>query len=151
MHPGFYHFSASECRLTPITSSLQGLSSSQLLAGQEWAEDMPAIVFLVAMFERTMWKYRDDNAYRVILIEAGHIAQNIILAATAHGLTGCPTAALAHHEIAQRLGLTSEMHNPLYAITLSYCRPSNDPYYPNEHLPKLLRESLVVHPTTNLH
>jgi SagB-type dehydrogenase family enzyme len=151
MHPGFYHFSASDCRLSPIASSLEGLSSSQLLGGQAWADDMPAIVFLVAMFERTMWKYRDDNAYRVILIEAGHIAQNIILAATAHGLTGCPTAALAHDEIADRLGLTSDMHNPLYAITLSYSRPSDDPYYPNEDLPKPLRDSLVIHPTTNLH
>ena len=33
------------------------------------------------------------DAYRVVLIEAGHIGQNIMLAATREGLSACPTAA----------------------------------------------------------
>lgn len=151
MHPGFYHFSAVDCKLTPIDSSSLGISSSALLGGQEWADDMPAIIFLVAMFERTMWKYQDDNAYRVILIEAGHIAQNVILAATAHGLTGCPTAALAHSDISKQLELNSVMHNPLYAITLSYAKAYSDPYYPNTDLPKLLQKCVQGNVPNELH
>ena len=68
---------------------------------------MPCIIFLVAYLERTMWKYSDSNAYRVVLIEAGHIGQNIMLAATQAGLSACPTAALAHSAIKDLLGLTA--------------------------------------------
>jgi SagB-type dehydrogenase family enzyme len=139
IHPGFYHFSACDCRLTPLDGSLGGITSSELLAGQDWAEDMPAIIFLVAVFERTMWKYQDSNAYRVVLIEAGHVAQNMILAATAHGLAGCPTAALAHSKISDKLNLPSVMHHPVYAITLSHPMEYSDSYIPNSNLPKALK------------
>ena len=37
-----------------------------------------------------MWKYDDPNAYRVVLIEAGHIGQNIMLAATQQRAVGLP-------------------------------------------------------------
>ncbi len=142
MTPGFYHFSSSECVLTRVLNPPAELSSTVLLGGQSWAEDMPAIVFLVAMLERTMWKYQDDNAYRVVLIEAGHIGQNIVLAATAHGLTGCPTAALAHHEISKQLNLDDILHNPIYAITLSYPKASPDVTHLNNDLPIVLQRCL---------
>lgn len=90
-----------------------------MLAGQDWVHTMPAIILLVAHFERTMWKYQDANSYRVILIEAGHIGQNIMLAATAHGLSACPTAALHHETICGALGISDCLHVPIYALTLS--------------------------------
>ena len=101
-----------------------------LLGNQDWADAMPCLIFLVAYLERTMWKYSDSNAYRVVLIEAGHIGQNIMLAATAHGLSACPTAALAHSAIHECLGLTRLTHAALYALTLSFrsmrrCRPGD--------------------------
>ena len=40
---------------------------SSLLNGQEWADDMPCVIILFALLERTMWKYDDANAYRVKL------------------------------------------------------------------------------------
>ncbi len=92
-----------------------------MLGNQDWVDAMPCIVFLVAYLERTMWKYSDSNAYRVVLIEAGHIGQNIMLAATQAGLSACPTAALAHSRDPKScLGLTRLTHAPLYALTLSY-------------------------------
>jgi SagB-type dehydrogenase family enzyme len=148
MPPGFYHFSASECVLTFAAKLPPQYTSKSLLAGQDWAEDMAAIVFLVANFERTMWKYQDDNAYRVVLIEAGHIAQNIILAATSQGLTGCPTAALAHREIATILNLDGFLQNPIYAISLSYAKANPDKIYPNPSLPREINNCL---PNQRLH
>ena len=78
------------------------------------------MVFLVAFLERTMWKYSDSNAYRVVLIEAGHIGQNIMLEATQRGLTASPTAALSHSTIRRLLGLERLTQAPLYALTLSF-------------------------------
>ena len=57
-----------------------------MVHNQEWADPMVAMIILVAILERTTWKYHDPNAYRVVLIEAGHIAQNIMLACTERGL-----------------------------------------------------------------
>jgi SagB-type dehydrogenase family enzyme len=143
MAPGFYHFSASECVLTPVSASPKEISPVALLAGQDWAEEKPAIIFLVAVFERSMWKYRDDNAYRVVLIEAGHVAQNMILAATAHGLAGCPTAALGHSTITACLDLDCDQQTPIYAISLSHPQPYADLMVPNDELPMHLQKSLT--------
>jgi SagB-type dehydrogenase family enzyme len=115
--PGFYHYSAIDHTLQITCTDLPN-QQSNLLAGQEWVDEMPVIVFLVAAMERTMWKYPDANAYRVVLIEAGHIGQNMMLAATAHGLSCCPTAALCHDSIGRYLNLEKITHVPIYALTL---------------------------------
>ncbi len=80
---------------------------------------MPCLILLCAKLDRTMWKYEDANAYRVVLIEAGHIGQNIMLAATRHGLSACPTAALCHSSIKRLLGLDRLTDAPIYALTIA--------------------------------
>ena len=92
---------------------------SELVGGQDWADEMPCLIILCAMLERTMWKYDDPNAYRVVLIEAGHIGQNIMLAATRNGLSACPTAALNHTTIRECVGLKRLTDAPVYALTLA--------------------------------
>ncbi|MGI9464898.1 MAG: nitroreductase family protein, partial [Aestuariivirgaceae bacterium] len=102
----------------------QSPKPSQLLAGQDWADDKPCVIFLAAMLERSMWKYLDPNAYRGVLIEAGHIGQNVMLAATKHGLSACPTAAFCHSLLHDCLDLSSTTQCAMYALTLG--RPDKD-------------------------
>ena len=83
------------------------------------------LIVLVADLRRTMWKYHDPNAYRVVLIEAGHIGQNAMLAATRHGLSACPTAALSQKRIREALGLARITDAPIYAMTLAV--PGSEP------------------------
>ena len=120
LEPGFYHYSAYDHSLAPLDSQERPLPSS-LLNGQDWADEMPCVVFLCALLERTMWKYDDANAYRVVLIEAGHIAQNLMLAATKHGLSACPTAALSHSAINRCIAAERNItHAAIYALTLAH-------------------------------
>lgn len=116
---GFYHYAAFDHTLARLdTNDLP--APSELLGGQDWADEMPCVVILCALLERTMWKYDDANAYRVVLIEAGHIGQNILLAATRHGLSACPTAALNHSRINNCIGADNCFtHAPIYALTLA--------------------------------
>lgn len=116
--PGFYHYSAADHDLGLIETN-RSPKISELVGGQDWADAMPCVILLCASLGRTMWKYDDPNAYRVVLIEAGHIGQNIMLAATRHGLTACPTAALNHSTIRDCLSLTGLTDAPVYALTLS--------------------------------
>ncbi len=123
LEPGFYHYSALEHSLGRLPTN-QTPKPSELLAGQDWADDKPCVIFLAAMLERTMWKYLDPNAYRGVLIEAGHIGQNIMLSATKHGLSACPTAAFCHSLLHSCLGLTSTTQCAMYSLTLG--RPGED-------------------------
>lgn len=115
---GVYHYSALGHSLERVADLADG-DITTLIGGQEWGDDKPCMILLCAHMERTMWKYEDANAYRVILIEAGHIGQNIMLVATDNGLTACPTAALNHSRAKEILGLTSITQAPIYALTLS--------------------------------
>lgn len=117
MEAGAFHYSAKQHNLARI-GDVNESSASVLLGNQDWADNMSCTIFLCAHFERTMWKYKDNNAYRVVLIEAGHIAQNIMIAATSHNLTACPTAALAHGKIAKLFKLNNQNISPIYALTI---------------------------------
>ena len=90
---------------------------------------MPIVIFLIAVLERVTWKYSDPNAYRVVLIEAGHIAQNMMLACTNNELTACPTAALNHSEISEVLGLTAITQTPVYALLVGKPGENHDVVY----------------------
>ncbi len=116
--PGFYHYSAYDHDLALVATNRMP-KPSELLGGQDWADEMPCVILLCASLERTMWKYDDPNAYRVVLIEAGHIGQNIMLAATSNGLSACPTAALNHATIRECVLLKRLTDAPVYALTLA--------------------------------
>ena len=117
LEAGFYHYSAKEHSLGLIKQTVME-DPAALIGDQTWINNMSAIIFLCADFRRTMWKYQDNNAYKVVLIEAGHIGQNIMLAATEHGLTACPSAALAHSDISKHLELEHALQSPVYALML---------------------------------
>jgi SagB-type dehydrogenase family enzyme len=119
LQPGFYHYSAFDHTLGRVDTDRLP-KPSELMGGQEWTDEMPCVIILCALFERTMWKYDDANAYRVVLIEAGHIGQNLMLAATQHGLSACPSAALNHSEICDCVAEKNRFtHAPIYALTLA--------------------------------
>lgn len=120
--PGIYHYSAVEHSIGLVSEA--DIELPDLVAGQDWAGTMAFAIVLCASLERTMWKYPDANAYRVVMIEAGHIGQNIMLAATARGLTACPTAALSHSRIREAIGLERITEAPVYALTVGV--PSSD-------------------------
>ena len=121
--PGVYHYSALDHSLEKLETGTNQ-SPMDLLKGQEWADNMPAIIFLVAALRRTTWKYNDPNAYRVVLIEAGHIAQNMMLACANNSLTACPTAALSHRQVSTLLGLGDITQTPVYALLVG--QPGED-------------------------
>jgi SagB-type dehydrogenase family enzyme len=130
--PGVYHYCGLDHSLEKVAERRADAPVSHLFNGQDWMDEMAVVIVLVGMFERTMWKYQDPNAYRVVMIEAGHIGQNIMLAATRLKLTACPTAALCHAPLAVELGLENAItHVPIYALTLDRAKE-----YPNEIFPK---------------
>ncbi len=91
---------------------------------QAAALDQPCIgsaplCFIVAMdVDRSAAKY-GGRAERYCLLEAGHVAQNVLLQATALGLGGVPVGAFDDRAVARTLHLAANLR-PVYLIPVGY-------------------------------
>lgn len=73
-----------------------------------------AVVFIwTAIFARSKWKY-NQRAYRYIYLDAGHIAQNLALAATSIGLGSCQIGAFFDDEVNQIIEVDGVKENAIY-------------------------------------
>ncbi len=78
----------------------------------------PVLVAFTGVWGRASVRY-GDFAYLLGLLEAGHMAQNILLAATALGIGGRPVAGCDDAILAQTLDLDERTEQPVYSIALS--------------------------------
>lgn len=62
-----------------------------------------------------------DRAERYSLLEVGHVAQNILLQATAMGLAGVPAGGIDEQETARALNLQKGLR-PVYVIPVGYTK-----------------------------
>ncbi|MEW6059799.1 MAG: SagB/ThcOx family dehydrogenase [Actinomycetota bacterium] len=85
---------------------------------QSSVSDAPAVFVITAVFARTAAKY-GERAERYVHLEAGHVAQNLLLEATALGLAGVPVGAFSDADVQQTLGLPSD-HAPLYLVPIGH-------------------------------
>jgi SagB-type dehydrogenase family enzyme len=80
-------------------------------------ENAAVTVVITGSFERSRCKY-GLRGYRLTLLEAGHVAQNALLAATALGLPCLGWVGFVDHELDAVLGLDGVTQSSLYAISL---------------------------------
>jgi SagB-type dehydrogenase family enzyme len=83
---------------------------------QQFLGQADVCFLLSAVFQRTRWKYR-ERAYRYVLLEAGHIGQNLYLAATSMGLGACAVGAFYDAQYNRLLGLDARQEAVLYVIS----------------------------------
>lgn len=83
--------------------------------GEEMMERASVVLVLSAVFERSAWRYR-ERAYRYILLEAGHISQNIYLVATALGLGTCAVGAFDDQGYNKIMGLDGKKESVIYLM-----------------------------------
>jgi SagB-type dehydrogenase family enzyme len=110
-------------RYRPLTHDLilvqPGDILSRLSEGlQGWAVEASAIIVISAVYNRTSVKY-GDRAARYVHIEVGHVAQNILLQATALELASGVIGAFDDQEMRSLLGLP-EKEDVLYVIPVGY-------------------------------
>ena len=86
----------------------------QTALDQGWVEAAPCVFVIVGIYERTTGKY-GDRGIRYVHLEAGHVAQNILLQAVALGLGGVTVGAFRQRHVEQILDLR-EREKALYLI-----------------------------------
>lgn len=90
---GFYYYNPARHQLELISSDRE-FSLGKVLNGQFFAEDIPFGIFLTCQFDRLWWKYPHSRAYRVALLDAGHLSQTVQLISTSLGLGTWISAAI---------------------------------------------------------
>ena len=115
--PGIYHYN-------PVTNSIrliqEGDQSSRIAESfvqKDIAFGASMIVFITAMFNRSIFKYQ-DRGYRYILLEAGHVAQNINLVVNGLGLGCVNLGGFFDRKVDNLLGLDGVTHSTIYAAAI---------------------------------
>ncbi len=115
--PGLYHYNvgAHALDVLPIPDELDvSAFAHTAVAGQQWFAEAPVLCVLAPRFFRNYWKYRNHaKAYRVCILDIGHLSQTLQLCATQEGLGSFITAAINEFDIEAALGLTGLVDGPL--------------------------------------
>jgi SagB-type dehydrogenase family enzyme len=126
IEPGLYHYDVQNHSLELLSTdgSLEGHVDS-FACGQGWLRDAACLFLMTAVVTRSMWKYKNAHAYRVLHLDAGHLGQTFHLVATALGLAPFTTTATDNHYIEQLLNLDGIAEIAVYTAAVAV--PSEQP------------------------
>lgn len=116
--PGLYHY-------VPVTNGLERLREvtlprpvvSYLFMGQSYVGEAAATLLVTAVLDRSLRKY-GDRGYRYVLLEAGHIVQNVNLVAAAMSLGSCNLGGFFDNELGALLMTDVSLEVPLYGVAV---------------------------------
>ena len=112
--PGAYHYDSETSELVDLCRPVSVNDIPSLLAHQSYFAGAGAAVVMCPVFSRSMWKYGHSRAYRMVLIDAGHLGQTFCLVATALGLAPFTTMAFSESRLEALLGLDGVRECPIY-------------------------------------
>jgi SagB-type dehydrogenase family enzyme len=95
---GVYHYNIENHWLEEIKLGDFGETVAHAALDQEMCADSAVVFIWTAVFQRSIWKY-SQRAYRYVYLDAGHIAQNLALAATSINCGSCHIGAFFDDEI----------------------------------------------------
>ncbi len=113
IEPGIYHYNVEEHALDQLKRGNFRADIARAALDQRMAARANLVFVWTAIFERSKWKYK-QRAYRYIYLDAGHIAQNVALAAVALGLGSCQIAALYDDEANELLDVDGVEESTIY-------------------------------------
>jgi len=111
--PGLYHFDIKGNQLVLLKEGNLGGDLCRAGLGQGMLEEASCIFVWTATVGRSKWKYR-ERAYRYIYMDAGHIGQNLYLAATAMNLGCCTVGAFYDEEVDRLIGIDGREEISIY-------------------------------------
>ena len=128
LEDGLYHY-------LPMTHQIERLPSADVsdqladkiaesLCDQNWALKANIIFFYSCVFYRAEWRY-GIWAHAPVLIDSGHVTENLYLAATSIGRGGCAIAAVEPLIANQIFGLDGVEETIFYAMPVGTVREEN--------------------------
>jgi SagB-type dehydrogenase family enzyme len=117
VEPGIYHYNIQNHSLEQISAGDFRAQIAEAALDQEFLAEANVVFVWTAVFERSKWKYK-ERAYRYVYLDAGHIAQNLALAAVSLGLGSCQIAALYDDEVNELLGVDGREESVVYLTAI---------------------------------
>jgi SagB-type dehydrogenase family enzyme len=114
---GLYHYNAAGGFLRHLRTADLSDEIAAALDQSNLAYDASAIFFVTAAFERSTFKY-GERGYRFALFEAGHVVQNMLLAATGMGLGSLSIGGFYDREVDALLRLDGVTQSTLYLLAV---------------------------------
>ncbi len=115
LEKGLYHYYVRNNSLEKLLS-LKTFNFNQYF-NQHWIPRAGVLVILTAVFKRNTIKY-GDRGYRHILIEAGHLAQNLYLVATAQNLSVCAVGGYNDKKFEELLDIDGLSESIVYILAV---------------------------------
>lgn len=107
LEPGIYKYDYASHALVPVKKGDFSRELARACLDQRWVREAPVNIVVVAYYQRTTNWY-GERGFRYIYMEAGHIGQNIYLAATEMGLGTVAVGAFYDEEVKELIGLGDE-------------------------------------------
>ena len=115
---GVYHYSPEGHMVSSFLEGDYQHSLARACLSQSFVAASPLSIVVAAEYERTAIKY-GERGIRYVLMEVGHVGQNIALQAVGLGLTACHVGAFRDEEVSRVLKLP-ERYRPLYIVVVGY-------------------------------
>lgn len=124
--PGLYAYDALEhsVRLVESRADITARITAACL-GQPLVRGSAVTFIWVAIPDRMCWRY-GERGYRYLLLDAGHVCQNLYLAAEAIGAGACAIAAFDDEALDGVLGLDGKEEFVIYAASAGRKRGRRD-------------------------
>ena len=113
LEPGLYHYAVRDHELEKLRTGDLRRPIALAALGQTMCATAPVVFVWTAIVQRSKWKYR-QRAYRYIYLDAGHIAENLSLAAVSLGLGTCQIGALFDDEVNKILDVDGQEETTIY-------------------------------------
>jgi SagB-type dehydrogenase family enzyme len=117
IEPGIYHYGVKNHELEQLKTGDFRAEIAQAALDQRMAAQANVVFVWTGVFGRSKWKYK-QRAYRYVYLDAGHIAENLALAAVALGLGSCQIAALYDEEANALLDVDGDEESTIYMTTV---------------------------------
>lgn len=117
LEPGLYHFDVRNFSLNKLGNGESAEAVAAACLNQKFMENSAVVFLWSAVIRRCMNKY-GNRGMRYVFLDAGHICQNLLVAAEATGCGGCPVAAFYDDEVNALLGLDPAEETMLYTASV---------------------------------
>lgn len=117
LSPGLYHFQPADFSLERLTDVSAGDKVAAGALGQNFMARAGVVFIWSAILRRNFCKY-GHRGLRYVMMDAGHICQNLLLAAEALGLGACPVAAFFDDQLNLLLDLDGEDESVIYMASV---------------------------------
>jgi SagB-type dehydrogenase family enzyme len=114
--PSAFHYHPFRHRLEPLRP-FRPTELAQALVDPTLTERSALLVVVTAMFWRARFKY-GLRGYRFALLEAGHVAQNLVLAATSLGLPSLPLGGWYDRRVDTLVGADGLDESAVYVVCI---------------------------------